>query len=138
MSFEQVLALCSTLGVSTIINFFIQRHFSKKDEATRQHIKKKTDEQAERDRKREEKEQKREQEFQDLKTSVSLGLKTIRLLSYARVAEEADRLIRKGFATPNERAYLLNLYENYKEWKWNGDMEERMRIVHNLPPAQKK
>lgn len=134
MSFEQILSLCSVLGLSTLINFFVQRHFSRKDEATRQHIKAQNDEQAERDRKREKAEQKKEKDLLKLTEQVNLGLETMRLLSYARVAEEADRLVSKGFATPNERAYLAKLYENYKKWGWNGDMEERMYMVHKLPP----
>ena len=133
MTFEQILSLCSVLGVSTIISFFMQRHFAIKDEKARLEIERKTREQAEALKEKEEKEQNREEEFAELKESFELGLETIRLLSYARVAEEADRLIKKGYATPNERAYLQNLYENYKKWKWNGDMAERMSLVHFLP-----
>ena len=137
MSFEQVLALCSTLGVSTLINFFIQRRFSKKDEAEREAMKQRASEQEKRDRERERREQSHRQEFAELKKHGNLGLETIRLLSYARVAEEAERLIGQGYATPNDRAYLNYLYENYKKWGWNGDMEERMHTVHALPPIKR-
>lgn len=137
MSFEQILALCSTLGVSTLINFFIQRRFSKKDEAEREAMKQRAKERENRDREREQQEQSHRKEFAELKENVNLGLETIRLLSYARVAEEAERLIRQGYATPNDRAYLKYLYENYKKWGWNGDMEERMHEVQTLPPVKR-
>ena len=134
MSFDQLLSLLSVLGASTLINFFVQRHFSKKDEEMREHIKKKSEEQLQKEIERKKMEEKRQQDFAVLKDNVNLGLETIRLLSYARVAEEADRLIKQGYATPNDRAYLKYLYDNYKKWKWNGDMEERMHKVHSLPP----
>ena len=137
MPFEQILALCSTLGVSTLINFFIQRRFSKKDEAEREAMKQRAKERENRDREREQQEQSHRKEFAELKENVNLGLETIRLLSSARVAEEAERLIRQGYATPNDRAYLKYLYENYKKWGWNGDMEERMHTVHILPPIKR-
>ena len=122
------------LGVSSLLNFFVQRYFSKKDEATRQHIKQQNDELAKSAKAREYREHTRDVEFQLLKDQVQLGLQTIKLLSYARVAEEADKLIEKGYATPAERLYLKNLHENYKDWQWNGDMDDRIRDVFNLPP----
>lgn len=137
MTFDQVLAICSALGVSTIINFFVQRHYSKKDEKEREDMKRKEKEREDLEREREEREKIRRQEFDELKENVNLGLETIRLLSYARVAEEADRLINQRYATPNDRAYLKYLYDNYKNWGWNGDMEERMHEVQTLPPMKR-
>ena len=102
MTFEQIVSLCSVLGVSTLVNYFVQRHFSRKDEATRQHIKRQNDEQARRDRQRQEREAQRDREYHELRRQVMVGLETIKLLSYARVAEEAERLLNKGFATPAE------------------------------------
>ena len=111
----------------------MQRHFSRRDEATRQEIKRQQEEQAERDRKRKEREERHDREYAELSQQVKLGLATIKLLSYARVAEEADRLIAKKFATPQERKYLSDLHENYHGWKWNGDMDDRMQKVRDLP-----
>ncbi|MGI5963740.1 MAG: hypothetical protein ACOX7N_08510 [Lawsonibacter sp.] len=129
MNFDQVVALCSALGLSSLVNFFVQRHFSKKDENTRKRIVAQNEAKERRDRERAEREEKREAEFRDLRGEVMVGLETIKLLSYARVAEEAERLLTKGFATPAERKYLQELHDNYKRHGWNGDMDERMRKV---------
>ena len=133
MTLETVATLCSIVGAGSIFNFFVQRHFSRRDEATRQQIKRQQEEQAERDRHRKEREERRDREFDELRTKVALGLETIKLLSYARVAEEADRLITKGYATPQERKYLSDLHANYHGWEWNGDMDDRMSRVRGLP-----
>lgn len=133
MTLEVVATLCGIVGTGSLINFFVQRHFSRRDEATRQEIKRQQEEQAERDRKRKEREERHDREYAELSQQVKLGLATIKLLSYARVAEEADRLIAKKFATPQERKYLSDLHENYHGWKWNGDMDDRMQKVRDLP-----
>ena len=130
---DKILMVFSALGFSTLLNYFVQRYFSKKDEAERKSLKKKELEREEREQRREELEQRRQQDLDNLKEQVGLGLETIRLLSYSRVASEAERLIDKGFATFTERTYLRNLYDNYKKWGWNGDMEERMKTVYDLP-----
>lgn len=133
MTLETVATLCSIVGAGSLINFFVQRHFSRRDEATRQEIKRQQAEQAKRDRERKEREEQRDREYTELSRQVKLGLATIKLLSYARVAEEADRLIAKGFATPQERKYLSDLHENYHGWNWNGDMDDRIQKVRDLP-----
>ena len=133
MSLETIATLCAIVGSGSLINFFVQRYFSKRDEATRQAIKTRQMEQEERDRAREKRERQRDEEYAALKREVEKGLETIRLLSYARVAEEADRLIAKEYATSAERKYLGDLNENYKKWGWNGDMKDRMQRVAALP-----
>ena len=133
MTLETVATLCSIVGAGSLINFFVQRHFSHRDEATRQEIKRQQAEQAERDRKRKEREERHDREYAELHNQVKLGLATIKLLSYARVAEEADRLILQQYATPSERRYMQSLHDNYKHWGWNGDMDERIRHVFSLP-----
>lgn len=129
---EVIATLCSIVGLGSLINFFVQRHFSKKDEETRQTIKKQQEEQKKRDEERAKQESMHREEYELLAKEVEKGLATIRLLSYARVAEEADRLIDKGWASAAERRYLYELNENYKDWGWNGDMKGRMRKVDDL------
>lgn len=133
MNLDTIAALCAIVGSGSLINFFVQRYFSKRDEATRQAIKQRQMEQEERDRAREQREKQRDEEYNALKQEVEKGLETIRLLSYARVAEEADRLIEKRYATSAERKYLSDLNENYRKWGWNGDMKDRMQRVSVLP-----
>lgn len=133
MSLDTIAAICAIVGSGSLINFFVQRYFSQRDEATRQTIKAQQMEQEKRDKAREQREDKRDKEYEALKKEVEKGLETIRLLSYARVAEEADRLIAKKYATSAERKYLGDLNENYKKWGWNGDMKDRMQRVSALP-----
>ena len=132
MILDTIATLCGIVGTSSLINYFIQRKFSQKDEATRQEIKRKQEEQAVRDKERKAYEERRTKELKELNSQVQLGLETIKLLSYARMAEEADRLIRQNYATPSERRYLEELHQNYKRWGWNGDMEERLKKVYHL------
>ena len=133
MNLDNLATLCAIVGSGSLINFFVQRYFSRRDEATRQTIKAQQMEQEKRDKAREQREKQRDREYETLKREVEKGLETIRLLSYARVAEEADRLIAKKYATPAERKYLSDLNENYKKWGWNGDMKDRMQRVSVLP-----
>lgn len=133
MNLNTIATLCAIVGSGSLINFFVQRYFSKRDEATRQAIKASQTAQEQRDKDREEREKLRDMEYLKLREEVNKGLDTIRLLSYARVAEESDRLIQKGYATPVERRYIHALNENYKNWGWNGDMKDRMTKVSELP-----
>lgn len=66
---------------------------------------------------------------------MSTSLDTIRLLSYARLSEEIERLLTQGYATPAERRILEQMFSNYKDHGWNGDMDARLDKVHNLPTA---
>ena len=66
--------------------------------------------------------------MKEIKTS----LETIRLLAYARMSEEIERLLDKGYATPAERRILDEMYLNYKAHGWNGDMDARLKKVYEL------
>lgn len=90
--------------------FFIQRYFSR------------------RDKRESEKAKKQEAMMKELETS----LETIRLLAYARMSEEIERLLTKGYATPAERRILDEMYLNYKAHGWNGDMDARLEKVYGL------
>lgn len=63
---------------------------------------------------------------------IKVSLETIRLLAYARMSEEIERLLDKGFATPAERRILDEMYQNYKAHGWNGDMDSRLEKVYAL------
>lgn len=102
--------MLSVLGASGIIMFFIQRYFSR------------------RDKRENEKAKKQEAMMKEVETS----LETIRLLAYARMSEEIERLLTKGYATPAERRILDEMYLNYKAHGWNGDMDARLEKVYGL------
>lgn len=113
---EVVLSILSALGVNGILLFFIKRFFDKKDS--------------------EAKEEKADREA--LIKEVRTGLGTIRLLAYARLSEEIERLLNKGYATPSERRILEEMFLNYKAHGWNGDMDSRIEKVHSLPTKDLK
>lgn len=107
---------------SGLVIFFVQRHYAKKDAE----LLKKQQEILER------------QKIDDeLERKIENGLETLRLLSYTRISHEIERLKQKGYATLQDRAFLKELYENYKSHGWNGDMEagiEDVRELSTTPP----
>ena len=107
---EWVLGLLSTLGLNSILLFFIKRYFSRRDRQ----------EQADRE--------KRDELYQRIETS----LETLRLLAYHRMSQEIERLLNQGYATPAERLVLREMYANYKDHGWNGDMDARLEKVYSL------
>ena len=107
---EFVISLLSVLGVNGIFLFFIKRFFNRRDSAAQEE---------------------REKEI-ELLNKIDTSLETLRLLSYARLSEEIERLLDKGFATPAERRILDELYKNYTDHGWNGDMNARLKKVYSL------
>lgn len=107
---EIVMSILAVLGADGLVLFFIKRYFNKRDE-------------------REEAEKKARDA---LVNRVNTALETIRLLSYHRMSQEIERLLDQGFATPAERRVLDEMFANYKEHGWNGDMDARLEKVYKL------
>ncbi len=107
---EWVISILSVMGFNGILLFFVKRYFGKRD---------KQEEAINRDR---------EELFRQVRT----GLETLRLLSYARMSQEIERLLDQGYATPAERRILDEMYHNYKAHGWNGDMDARLEKVYEL------
>lgn len=107
---EWVISILSVMGFNGILLFFVKRYFGK------------------RDRQEEQKNEDRE----ELYRQVRIGLETIRLLAYARMSQEIERLLDQGYATPSERRILDEMYQNYKAHGWNGDMDARLEKVYEL------
>lgn len=105
---DLVISLVSIIGVNGILLFFIKRFFDRRDKKEAHKI-----EQQERLAESWAKEQR------DLYRRVNTGLETIRLLAYARMSEEIERLLTKGYATPAERRILDEMYHNYKVLVYN-------------------
>lgn len=105
-----LISTLSALGVNSILLFFIQRYFKRRDQ--------------------------REQEDQDQKKElfrrIDTALETLRLLAYHRMSQEIERLLDQGFATPAERRVLDEMYSNYKAHGWNGDMDTRLEKVYAM------
>ena len=107
---EFLLALLSMLGFNSILLFFVKRYFSRRDQRER----------AEREKR------------EAVLDRVDTALDTLKLLAYARMSEEIERLLDQGYATPTERRFLGELYRNYKAHGWNGDMDARLEKVYRM------
>lgn len=58
--------------------------------------------------------------------------RTLAALAYSSISNEIERLLTKGFASPDERKTISILFETYKLNGWNGDMDARMKKVYDL------
>lgn len=111
----------SVLGSNGLLLFLVKRFFDKKDQK-----------EAEIRRQREQADENQRQRNYELYRKVDNALETIRLLAYARMSEEIERLLTKGYATPAERRVLDEMFKNYKAHGWNGDMDARLEKVYAL------
>lgn len=117
---ELLAIVVSVLGSNGLLLFLVKRFFEKRD-------KKEQEEREARSHK--------EEDWEKLLEQVKTCLETIRLLSYARMSEETEKLLSQGYATPTERRILDEMYKNYKAHGWNGDMDSRMEKVYRLRTA---
>lgn len=116
---EVLVSVVSSLLSSSVVYFLVQRYFNRKDR----------------------KEEEQKEASKDFYTRVDTSLETVRLLAYHRMSEEIETLLSKGFATPAERRVLEEMYSNYKDHDWNGDMDSRMEKARSLrtdPPPEWK
>ena len=111
----------SVLSSNGLLLFLVKRFFDKKDQK-----------EAEIQRQREQAEENQRQRNYELYRKVDNALETIRLLAYARMSEETERLLNQGYATPAERRVLDEMFKNYKAHGWNGDMDARLEKVYSL------
>lgn len=118
---ELVISLLSVAGFNGILLFFIKRFFDRRDKKEADLLKE-----------QKEKDQKREEDQEKIYEQIRISLETIRLLAYARMSEEIERLLTQGYATTAERRILDEMYHNYKEHGWNGDMDARLEKVYAL------
>ena len=116
-----VAVVLSVLGSNGLLLFLVKRFFDKKDQR-----------EAEIRRQREQAEENQRQRNDELYRKVNNALETIRLLAYARMSEEIERLLTQGYATPAERRVLDEMFKNYKAHGWNGDMDARLEKVYSL------
>ena len=107
---ELAVSLLSTLGINSIVLFFIKRYFDRRDSRERKDLARK----------------------EELFRRIDTALETLRLLSYHRMSQEIERLLDQGYASPAERRVLDEMYAKYKDHGWNGDMDARLRKVYAL------
>ena len=107
---ELAIALITAIGGNGLVLFFVRRYFDRRDK----------------------REAEREQERAQLYQRIDTSLETLRLLAYHRMSQEIERLLTQGYATPQERRVLDEMYTNYKAHGWNGDMDARLDKVYAL------
>ena len=107
---ELAVSLLSTLGINSIVLFFIKRYFDRRDSRERKDLERK----------------------EELFRRIDTALETLRLLSDHRMSQEIERLLDQGYASPAERRVLDEMYANYKDHGWNGDMDARLEKVYQL------
>ena len=107
---ELAVSLLSTLGINSIVLFFTKRYFDRRDSRERKDLERK----------------------EELFRRIDTALETLRLLSYHRMSQEIERLLDQGYASPAERRVLDEMYANYKDHGWNGDMDARLEKVYQL------
>lgn len=132
MNIELIAAVGGLVGSGTLINFFVQRYFSKKDEKARRELQAQNQRAIELAESRKAIEKQRADDLNALRDKIEVSLDTLRLLAYHRMAEEIERLLDQGYATPAERHILEEMHQNYKAHGWNGDMDSRLSKVRRL------
>ncbi len=55
------------------------------------------------------------------------------IVMYTVFSDKIERILDKGYADPDDRRDVENMYERYKANGWNGDMEARVQKVYALP-----
>ena len=65
--------------------------------------------------------------------SKSKTRKTIKALCYNTLSDKLNNIIIKGYATETDRRDVHVLWSAYHNEGWNGDMDDRMNRVMNLP-----
>ena len=58
---------------------------------------------------------------------------TIKALCYNYLSDKLNAILTKGYATETDRRDIQVLYAAYHGEGWNGDMDDRMERVFNLP-----
>ena len=65
--------------------------------------------------------------------SKSKTRKTIKALCYNTLSDKLNSIIMKNYATDTDRRDVHVLWSAYHNEGWNGDMDDRMNRVMNLP-----
>lgn len=65
--------------------------------------------------------------------SKSKTRKTIKALCYNTLSDKLNNIIMKNYATETDRRDVHVLWSAYHNEGWNGDMDDRMNRVMNLP-----
>ena len=59
--------------------------------------------------------------------------KTLKALCYNTLSDKLNSILMRGYATETDRRDIQILFTAYHNEGWNGDMDDRMNRVMNLP-----
>lgn len=55
------------------------------------------------------------------------------IVMYSVFSYKLEKILDKGYADPDDRRDVENMFERYKANGWNGDMDARVQKVYALP-----
>lgn len=74
-----------------------------------------------------------EEDIEEVKNTIKQMKATDAIVMYSVFSDKIERVLDKGYADPDDRRDIENMYERYKANGWNGDMEARVQKVYALP-----
>lgn len=102
-----VLAILGSNGLFALIQYMITRHDKKHNN--------------------------RDEVIQAIRTDIDGIKSTESIVMYTVFSNKIERILEKGFADPDDRRDIENMFERYKANGWNGDMDSRVEKVYSLP-----
>lgn len=75
------------------------------------------------------------QHHYEIRRDDTTARQTLAAVSYWVLSNELERLLTKGWASPEERRTVNILFEAYRANGWNGDMDARMDRLLHMPTA---
>lgn len=75
----------------------------------------------------------KDEQIASIKADVEQMKATEAIVMYSVFSNKLERLLDKGYADPDDRRDVENMFERYKANGWNGDMDARVAKVYALP-----
>ena len=104
--------LAGNSGIFALIQFLITRHDKKNDAM--------------------------DEVIEEIKTDIKQMKSTDSVVMYYVFSDKIEKILDKGFADPDDRRDVENMFERYKANGWNGDMDARVAKVYALPTKRIK
>lgn len=105
-------AVLSSNGLFVLIQTLINRHDKKKDA--------------------------KDEAIDEIKSDIKQMKATDAVVMYYVFSDKIEKILDKGYADPDDRRDVENMFERYKANGWNGDMDARVAKVYALPTKRIK
>lgn len=102
-----ILAILGSNGLFVFIQYMITRNDKKKDT--------------------------KDEALKEIRKQIAEMRDTESITMYAVFSDKVERVLQKGFADPDDRRDIENMFTRYKNNGWNGDMDARVHKVYELP-----